>query len=399
MEERKAILYYCSTNHALIHAVILSLGVLIPAIQKSFNISLTRTLAYGAVSVFVYGTAGIPAGYFSDKFGSLKMIITGAGIALVSCFILFLSPNSTVFIIGMVGLGFGSGFYHPSGVSILSKYFSEKERGWAMGRHGFYGNFGQFSAPLLAAVLLITLGGWRGVYLFWGCILSLLIVWGLYLESRGYEPKVTGEHTGLDRLNKKFLLQGTIIILLAVTILRGWYYRGTVKFIPTYVENQIGATALGAGVYGTLLLLGGSISQLIGGKMRDTMGSKKPIYLFAGLSTVSLLLLSTHNIYPGFEGPLGIMFGPFLIGVVLFGFAFFGAQPAVNSIIAEYTPERIRGAFYGITFFTRFGLSSLAMIMAGFTAENVGMSVPFIVMAIFAFVSIPLAMMLKEIKR
>ncbi|MFO7991330.1 MAG: hypothetical protein R6U61_03430 [Thermoplasmata archaeon] len=93
------------------------------------------------------------------------------------------------------------------------------------------------------------------------------------------------------------------------------------------------------------------------------------------------------------------MFGPFLIGVVLFGFAFFGAQPAVNSIIAEYTPERIRGAFYGITFFTRFGLSSLAMIMVGFTAENIGMAVPFMVMALFAFVSIPLALMLKQTNR
>lgn len=96
---------------------------------------------------------------------------------------------------------------------------------------------------------------------------------------------------------------------------------------------------------------------------------------------------------------MGIMFGPFLIGVVLFGFAFFGAQPAVNSIIAEYTPERIRGAFYGITFFTRFGLSSLAMIMVGFTAENIGMAVPFMVMALFAFVSIPLALMLKQTNR
>ena len=101
------------------------------------------------------------------------------------------------------------------------------------------------------------------------------------------------------------------------------------------------------------------------------MGSKKPIIIFGILSAVSITLLLTHHVIPGIEGPGGIMFGPFLIGVVLFGFAFFGAQPAVNSIIAEYTPENIRGRFYGITFFTRFGMSSLAMIMAGYTAESI----------------------------
>lgn len=99
--------------------------------------------------------------------------------------------------------------------------------------------------------------------------------------------------------------------------------------------------------------------------------------------------MGTH----GFLGNLG----PFLIGVILFGFAFFGAQLVVDSIVAEYTPENIRGGFYGISFFTRFGLSSLATIMAGFTAENIGMTVPFMIMGVFALVSIPLAMMLKEV--
>ncbi len=397
MDDKKSILYFCSTTHALIHAVILSFAVLIGAIQNTFNISLTQTMAWGAISVFIYGTAGIPAGYFSDKFGSLKMILTGMSIAMLSCVVLFFSFSPWMFIIGMVGLGFGSGFYHPSGISILSKYYGEKERGRAMGTHGFLGNFGQFGAPLIASGLLVALGGWREVYIFWGGVFAVMITWGLFMEFEGYEPEVTGKEARLGKLDTKFLLQSMILILLVITVLRGWYYRGTVKFIPTYVKDAFGAGDFTAGIYGSLLLLGGGVSQIIGGHMRDRMGSKKPIIIFAVLSTISLILLLTHNLMPGMKIIGGLYLGPFLIGVILFGFAFFGAQPAVNSIVAEYTPENIRGGFYGITFFTRFGLSSLAMIMAGFTAENIGMTVPFMIMGVFALVSIPLAMMLKEV--
>ena len=395
MKKQTSVLLFCSTSHALIHAVILSLAVLIPSIQNAFNISLTQTLAWGAISVLIYGTAGIPAGHFSDKFGSLKLIIIGAGIVVLSCVVLFFSTSPLMFIAGMAGLGFGSGFYHPSGVSIISKYFRPERRGKAMGVHGFLGNFGQFGAPLIAGTLLIALGGWRGVYLFWGFMFFLLIIWGIYMEFRGYEPKVTGRHTGVDRLNKKFLLQTIIILILVVTVLRGWYYRGTVKFIPTYVKDVFIVSTFTASIYGTLLLIGGSVSQIIGGFMRDKFGSKKPIIFFGILSTISLLLMLTHDSLPGIEGPGGLLIGPFLVGVILFGFAFFGAQPAVNSIIAEVTPEKIRGGFYGVTFFTRFGLSSLAMIMSGVAAEAVGMEVPFMLMSVFAAISVVVAIFIK----
>jgi hypothetical protein len=59
----------------------------------------------------------------------------------------------------------------------------------------------------------------------------------------------------------------------------------------------------------------------------------------------------------------------------------------VNALIAEITPEHIRGSFYGFTFFTRFGLSAAALaFIAIFAGQQ--MLIAFYLVMIFTFISI-----------
>jgi MFS family permease len=136
------------------------------------------------------------------------------------------------------------------------------------------------------------------------------------------------------------------------------------------------------------MYIAGSIGQLIGGGLTDKYGFKKPMLLFGILAFVGLLFM-IENWFTVDIGGAGsaISFNSILLGVLIFGFAFFAGQPIVNALIAEITPERIRGSFYGFTFFTRFGLSAMALaFIAVFAAEQ--MLIAFYLIMIFTFISI-----------
>ena len=48
----------------------------------------------------------------------------------------------------------------------------------------------------------------------------------------------------------------------------------------------------------------------------------------------------------------------------------FGAQPIYTGLIADYTPGRLLGRSYGLTFFAAFGLASVGSTYAGFFAAR-----------------------------
>ncbi|GAJ22241.1 unnamed protein product, partial [marine sediment metagenome] len=54
-------------------------------------------------------------------------------------------------------------------------------------------------------------------------------------------------------------------------------------------------------------------------------------------------------------------------GFVLFSF---GGQPIFTGLIADYTPGRLLGRSYGLTFFAAFGLASVGSTYAGFFASR-----------------------------
>lgn len=398
MNARRTILIFCSSVHGYTHAVILALVPLLLLIRDAetgFDLSWRDSFLFAATSIFIYGFGGIPSGYLSDRFGSLKIILAGLIISLVSLIGIYLCTTSIQFLILISALGFGSSFYHPSGLSLISKVYTE-QKGKAMGTHGFIGIFGQIAGPAASGVIG-AFWGWRNAYLIWAVVGGAIILINLSLilakiESKYYNTSSQRSAEVHKTLNLKFFLQTTILLILILTILRGWLYRGTVQVLPFYIEHIFSldaeTAAIRSGIYVTLMYIAGSIGQLIGGGLTDKYGFKKPMLLFGILAFVGLLFM-VENWFTVDIGGAGsaISFNSILLGILIFGFAFFAGQPIVNALIAEITPERIRGSFYGFTFFTRFGLSAVALAFIGvFAAQQI--LIAFYLVMIFTFVSI-----------
>lgn len=362
----------------------LSIPPLIALIRQEFEFSYTQVFTYVTISGVLYGFGAIPAGYISDKWGSLKTIQLGIAISVAGLIGLFFSSSILAFAFFLIMIGLGSSVYHPSGLNAISKVFIQ-ERGDAMGKHGFIGNFGQVIAPTIAAFLGARFG-WRSGFLIWGILGLFLLIWNFYLIKERTEEEVKGSSGDYFKALRA-IINFSVGLVLVLTILRGLYYRGTVTITPSYITDVLGRSVMQAGLLTSLLLGAGGIAQLIGGRLADKLGTKKPIIIFTILSIVSLtfIVLATNSYV-------------LIVGIILFGFSFFGAQPAVNTLIAEIAHKSIRGGFYGLTFLTRFGMSFLSPLLAGVIADNFGLTYPYYMFIFFTVLALGSIFLIRPIR-
>ncbi|MFB6169073.1 MAG: MFS transporter, partial [Haloferacaceae archaeon] len=168
------------------------------------------------------------------------------------------------------------------------------------------------------------------------------------------------------------LFAGSFVVVFAVVMCSGLYYRGVLTFLPGLLGNLpgFGPVALstlvgevGAGqtiqperyVYSGLLIVGVA-GQYVGGKLTDRVAVERGlIAAFAGLVLVALA-------FP-VVAPRG---GPALLALcAVLGFVLFSAQPFYQATVAEYTPADARGLSYGFTYLGVFGVGAFGGVLAG----------------------------------
>jgi len=316
---------------------------------------------------FIFGFGALPAGVMNDRIGPRLTIALGLLLSISSGIALFfLWP----FGIGMIAVlfalyAFGAGLYHPAGTAWVSNTF-EKDRGKALGRHGIGGSLGQLAAPLISAFILSTVF-WPVIFLFLAGVGFVLAFVLLRVHMEPHTVQVEPEKD--SRSSGGFFSRMTLLVMLIVTLVfagRGMLYRGTVTALPIYITDEIGALLLLAGFLGTLVYVGGIFGQELGGCLTDNYGWKRILVYMSLLTSISLLLLSIPYTPTLFNDAL------LIFAILLFGFSFFSAQAASNTMVADLSNSKSRGLVFGWSFFARFGLGAFGIIIIGLCQVYLG---------------------------
>ncbi len=350
------------TSHGLVHLLMLALPYIttkllevtaVPPGQEGFVVLLLNTPAY-----FIFGLSAIPAGILTDRFAPTRVIALGLSLTVASGIALFfLWPLGLVAIaLLFIFYSFGAGLYHPAGTAWVSNVFI-KDRGKALGRHGIGGSIGQAASPIISATILSTPA--------WPLIFPVLAGAGLFVSFiclRSTTVKTKGEPLAQPSSTSKsglFSAMSVVVFgLMSITLIsRGMFYRGAVTALPIYLNRELEALLVLAGVLGTLIYVGGAIGQEVGGRLTDRMGWKIILIYSCVLSSVSLLLLSLPY-SPSFAQDLRL-----ISSILLFGFSFFAAQAASNTMVAQLATERNRGRVFGYSFFARFGFGAFGILI------------------------------------
>jgi len=316
------------------------------------------------------------------------------------------AQNVFIFSISLILLGFGSSFYHPAGLSLISQVITEK-RGLPMGIHGFLGNLGELSTPIISGVMGFMFG-WRSAYLLWLVLGFIILAVNLILLLRGTQDSFINDNLKIKSANSKnkSFFQSISPIIMLIIIYALFFelaYRGTIQFIPfaemRLHELEVGEASIVGGIIVTVLMCTGAVSQLISGKMADRFGNRMPLLGLSVLGVISLLIMNSRAF--SFDIAIGdnsFIIDSVLLGAAIFGFGLFGTQPIINKLFAEVTPVDKRGIFYGLNFFTKVGLASMALIALGLLGGE-SVSSGFYLLLTFTIIATIIALFIRDFKK
>ncbi len=391
--ERKILTTTCF-GHFMSHFNMLMFPALVLPLMGKYGMDLSHVLALSFWMYLFFGLTALPWGMVSDRIGAKPLLLlfyTGAGLCGLAAGFFVDSPGA--FSLCLAGVGVFSGIYHPAGLGLISRGISKMSM--ALGYNGMAGNAGLAAAPILAGVIN-HFYGIQMAFIFLGCLNLLGTVIMLFLPL--IEP-ARNEKTGSQGSTMSLMLGFAVLCI--CMMLGGIAYRTVTVILPSYLElrnpalldwisrlqwmpasRNVAATALSSSVF-----VVGMFGQFLGGLAAERFEPRRGYLIFhllalpmalamAYTTDVSLLLIT--------------------MGYILF---LLGMQPIENTLVAKFTPDKVRHSAYGTKFILTFGVGAFAVYLVGWVKEAWSLSAVFVAMAIVSLATVLSILLLMRVTR
>ncbi len=341
-----------------------NIGMVVPYIKESFQMSNTDIGAMAAFFYVAYAIVQIPSGHLYGKRG-VRHIFSGAVILTsIATFIMGLSNSAAHLKAARAILGFAEGPINIGSLTTINRWFPTKEKGIATGVFMASIKFAPAFVPPVCA-WIIMMYGWREVfYIFAIPGTFFAILWWFLVKDNPKDSRFVNEaeleyinqadagtpavkdknvpvrrntHTTLDKL-----IRTRIVTPLATNmqVLRSWnvwacalgYFLlvgityTIMTWIPTYLVHVKHFSIIKVGLVASAPWVGAVIGNLLGGMASDKLfGSRrKPTMLVTTASTVVLMYALLYA--PSDPTALGLLL--LTAGIFLnFGYSMFLAYP------------------------------------------------------------------------
>ncbi|WP_461833017.1 MFS transporter [Desulfothermus sp.] len=351
--------------HFLSHFNMLVFPALVLPMSGYLKMEIKDVLPLSFYMYLLFGLSAFPWGVIGDRIEAKKLMYffylgTGTCAIMASIFL----KNPLLFSLFLGGVGLFSGIYHPIGLGIISKSISRMSL--ALGINGMFGNIGLASAPILAG-LVNYFYGVRASFFAVGVVNLMAFCVMFFLPFKEMEAGVKED---LNKNNNDSMLYPFIILCICM-MTAGVIYRGITLILPTYFElknhyllyilNRLNFPFLTSNVVATLstsiVFLFGMIGQLIGGIFAERYDPKYGYLLFHTiLIFLSILMAHFSNI-------------PLIVVSILYFLFLLGNQPMENTLVARFTPRKMRHKGYGTKFILTFGVGSLSVYIVKYIKQ------------------------------
>jgi len=308
-----------------------------------WGIPLPELLLLTFPGFLLYGLVAIPVGIWADKRGGWEPLtagLIGMGVGALLC---GQATNPTEMAVGLAVIGLFAGAYHPAGMGLITQGIERSS--WALGINGMYGAGAVAVAPGLAE-LLCQWVGWSNTFYVLAIVPLLLgavfIFMPIHLEKTPSESK---EKAFSNRDLSSLWTPGFLLLCAAMTV-NGIAYRGNTVVLPTLMDDRV--PFLGHGVATSITYGFAMVMNYLVGRLTEKFSAQGVYVVFIALSLPPLIATAwLSNL-------------PLLIVASMYGACALGLQPAENTLVAHFSPDRVRSRAYGIKFTLTFGVGALA---------------------------------------
>lgn len=353
MSTDKKLLWVISYHHACNDGTLMALVAVLPILIEEMSLSYSDIGILGS-GLLITVVVQFLVGKAADRHFSRYMLEIGAALMAISFLLIPLVSDFTGLFVVVIAMRVGASFYHPIGVTWITKEYSGPYLDTALGVQSGVGNLGVILALGSSGFLGEHLG-WQTPCLLWAGLNLLAVALGMSM-TKGHEPSGLGETRGEGRpVFSTFRRMAVVALPIAAG---GAFYQVTTYFGPINLTQMHGwgpgeadlmfAVWIGLGTVTSYLF--GSLSGLFGRTAILRYG-----YVIGCISAAVLAFVSEwYTILPV---------------LVLFGATFFLTYPALFGVVTKATHECERGTAFGILFGLQLGGGAVVVALCGLISD------------------------------
>ncbi len=332
-------------------------GAAWPVVHKDFGIEESFASLYGIITGFCVGGVSFVAGKVIRKFGTPLVTLVSTLLTVFGLFIMSVSPNIVVMMIGAVVLGYGAGVIDTALNNFVSLHYKAQHMNWL---HAFWGIGVTISPLILSFFLTDEMDSWRNGYRV-VALLQLLVAVVIAISLKKWrtvkESNETQENTNENK--KGFLallkIKGVLTSLLSQGLYCGMEFTlGTwgASFLVHVHTLEPDEAAKWISLYFCGITVGRIISGFIAMKASDnTMIRSGIIISFLGMILLTL--------------PIGKVS---LLGLLLIGVGFGPIFPSVLHSVPDRFGKEYSADITGFHMGGAYGVGFGVQLVFGFIA-------------------------------
>ena len=358
----------------LSYGAVYSFGVFLSPLRAYFHSTSAVISGAYSLTIFMYSSCGIFAGWSVDRYGPKVTIVFG-GLLLVWG-LLMISRVTAIWqlyvVYGVIGAGMSTA-YTPT-MATISRWFIRR-RGLALGMISMGTGVGPFLAAPLASYQIVA-HGWQAAYLVLAGLAGLIIPVALLMKKSPEElgelpdgveqpaalerPPYNAAMTGGGLSLREAVGTGAFRLLAGMAFLIGLGLQMVLAHIVAYSQSKA-LTPLAAAAVLSTLSGAGIIGRIVMGSASDVIGRERGL---------ALCLCGEGIMMFWFIGASGA--GMLFLGAALFGFFYGGHVPQLPALIGETLGVAHMGAVLGLIIFF-WGLGGAGgPVIAGWLVDRTG---------------------------
>ena len=337
---------FLNIGHLIDHFMMLIFAKAAYDSGRYFGLQYDEMIIYGTLGMVLFGATAPLAGFLSDKYGRIPLMVAyhfGIGISAI---LASLSTSTYQLAICLALIGMFASIYHPVGIAMLLQ--RPGVVGLRMGINGVWGNMGIAVAPIVTGVLLYY-GDWRLTFMLPGiiCIIFGILFFISITSNEDFDSKENNKKNNSLEFAPNWQ---QALIALALSTASGGFIFGAMSFLlPRYFEmhlNDISTNVAITGILAGAVYACASFAQVLVGWLIDRISPRLVLFWIAVGQILFIFLASK------FEN-----LSLFFLSIAAMCFVF-GQIPITDTILVRYIPDIMRSRVLSVKFLLNFFIAA-----------------------------------------